>query len=188
MADEKRYTAEQLAERAGVSLRTVRYYVQEELIDRPLARGPGAHFTVKHLLQLKRCKLLQDWGFDLETIRDKSGSFQSILDGFATDAHYLRDGATLRAIFHAMGHEPGPGLSAKQAEALRAAVQKLRGKQVRPALEKKSAKEIIPMADGIDLVVDRRAYEIPSPKSLVDIALQVRKAFDPLKKDDDEDE
>jgi hypothetical protein len=59
---------------------------------------------------------------------------------------------------------------------------------VRPVLEKKSAKEIIPMADGIDLVVDRRAYEIPSPKSLVDIALQVRKAFDPLKKDDDEDE
>ena len=82
MADDNRYTAEQLAALAGVSLRTVRYYVQEELIDRPLARGPGAHFTEKHLAQLKRCKLLQDWGFDLETIRDKAGSFQSILDGF----------------------------------------------------------------------------------------------------------
>ena len=92
---------------AGVSLRTVRYYVQEELVDRPLARGPGAHFTDLHLRQLKRCKLLQDWGFDLETIRDKAGSFQSILDGFAGDAMYARDGASIRAIFQALGHEPG---------------------------------------------------------------------------------
>ena len=38
------------------------------------------------------------------------------------------------------------------------------------------------MADGIDLVIDRAAYDIPSPKALVDIALAVRKAFDPLRK------
>ena len=187
MADEIRYTAEQLAALAGISLRTVRYYVQEELIDRPLARGPGAHFTDKHLAQLKRCKLLQDWGFDLETIRDKAGSFQSILDGFSVDASYGRDGAAIRQIFQALGHEPGShGFTPKQAEALKAAVQKLRGKTSRPATGMKSRKEIIPMADGIDLVVDRSAYDIPSPKVLVDIALQVRKAFDPLKRDDDD--
>lgn len=186
-----RYTAEQLAALAGVSLRTVRYYVQEELIDRPLARGPGAHFTDEHLRQLKRCKLLQDWGFDLETIRDKAGSFQSILDGFTVDATYLRDGASLRAVFQALGHEQGragaSGLTAKQAEALRAVIEKMRGKRTKPMPEKTSGREVIPMADGIDLVVDRSAYTIPSPKALVDIALQVRKAFDPLRREDDED-
>lgn len=190
MVDDNRYTAEQLATLAGVSLRTVRYYVQEELIDRPLARGPGAHFTEKHLAQLKRCKLLQDWGFDLETIRDKAGSFQSILEGFSVDASYGRDGATIRQIFQALGHEPGSGgFTSKQAEAMKAAVQKMRGKTARAAPKGpsgKSGKEVIPMADGIDLVVDRAAYDIPSPKALVDIALQVRKAFDPLKRDDDD--
>ena len=42
------------------------------------------------------------------------------------------------------------------------------------------------MANGIDLVVDKDAYDIPSPKLLVDIALAVRKAFDPVKKRDDD--
>lgn len=187
MADDNRYTAEQLAALAGVSLRTVRYYVQEELIDRPLARGPGAHFTDLHLRQLKRCKLLQDWGFDLETIRDKAGSFQSILDGFAGDAMYARDGASIRAIFQALGHEPGSSLTQKQAEAVKSAMQKMRGKPSRPAPEKTPGREVIPMADGVDLVVNRARYDIPSPKALVDIALQVRKAFDPLKRDDEEE-
>src|SRR5262245_7422924 len=190
MADEKRYTAEQLAAAAGVSLRTVRYYVQEELIERPLARGPGAHFTDTHLRQLKRCKLLQDWGFDLETIRDKASSFQSILGGFAADADHLHKGARLRALFAAMGGEPGAGLTPKQAEAIRATVRRLRGKSDRtePQGETTSRLERIPMADGIELIVDKASYDMPSPKALVDIALLIRKSFDPLKKRDDDDD
>ncbi|MFT3724210.1 MAG: MerR family transcriptional regulator [Hyphomonadaceae bacterium] len=184
--DEKRYTAEQLAALAGVSLRTVRYYVQEELIDRPLARGPGAHFTDVHLRQLKRCKLLQDWGFDLETIRDKSESFQSILDGYAIDANFMSHGATLRALFGSPGNEP-TGLTAKQTDAVKAAVQRLRGKTAKP-LETKFANEIVPLADGIDLVIDRTRYDIPSPKDLVEIALLVRKSFDPLRRRDEDDD
>jgi DNA-binding transcriptional MerR regulator len=186
MASDDRYTAEQLAQLAGVTLRTVRYYVQEELIDRPLARGPGAHFTDKHLSQLKRCKVLQDWGFDLETIRDKSQSFQGIIDGFAIDSHYLRDGSLLREIFQAVGGEPGGRLSPKQAEAFRTAVTRLRGKTAKPS-PPKAGKETIPMADGVDLVVDLSTYDMPSPKTLVDIALLVRKSFDPMKRDEDDE-
>lgn len=190
MADETRYryTAEQLAQLAGVSLRTVRYYVQEELIDRPLARGPGAHFTDRHLSQLNRCKMLQDWGFDLETIRDRSESFQDILDGFAVTGDAQRYGALIREIFQTIGGEPGKALSPKQADAFRVAVERLRGKRTKPASQPKGEKEIIPMADGVDLVVDRTAYDIPSPKALVDIALLVRKSFDPLKKTDGEED
>jgi DNA-binding transcriptional MerR regulator len=187
MVDEKRYTAEQLAQLAGVSLRTVRYYVQEELIDRPLARGPGAHFTDAHLSQLKRCKLLQDWGFDLETIRDRSASFQGILEGFHVDASYLGKSTMIREMFKTLGDEPGQRLTPKQAEAFKKVVQGLRGKQTKPAPEKKTGKEIIPMADGIDLVIDRSAYDMPSPKALVDIALLIRKSFDSRRKDDDDE-
>jgi len=185
MADQDRYTAEQLAQLAGVSLRTVRYYVQEELIDRPLARGPGAHFTEKHLAQLKRCKLLQDWGFDLETIRDRSASFQGILEGFPIDTHVGRDGALLREMFRAIEGEPGGAFTPKQAADIRAMVQRMRGQPAKPASP--AGREVIPMADGVDLVVDRSAYDVPSPKALVDIALLVRKAFDPMKKRDDEE-
>lgn len=187
MGDGKRYTAEQLAQLAGVSLRTVRYYVQEELIDRPLARGPGAHFTDAHLSQLNRCKLLQDWGFDLETIRDRSGSFQSIIEGFTADESRFGDAGIVREIFKAMGGEPGERLSPKQADALKATVAQMRGRRTPPVSTDKTGKEVIPMADGIDLVIDRASHDIPSPKALVDIALLIRKSFAPRRKDGDDE-
>jgi DNA-binding transcriptional MerR regulator len=67
------YTAETLAFRAGLPLRTVRYYVQEGLIDPPLGRGPGAHFTDHHLAQLQQARTLQNSGFSLEAIRERRG-------------------------------------------------------------------------------------------------------------------
>ncbi len=54
MAGAGKYTAETLAFRAGVPLRTVRFYVQEKLIDPPLGRGRGAHFTDFTEAQLQR--------------------------------------------------------------------------------------------------------------------------------------
>lgn len=184
MAKDDRYTAEQLAQLGGVTLRTVRYYVQEGLIDRPEARGPGAHFTDKHLRQLKRCQLLQDWGFDLETIRDKASNFQGILDGFAGDTGGL-DRTTLRAVLQAMSGDEST-LTRTHAAAVRAIAQRMRGKTQKT--EPKTGAERIPMAEGIDLVVDRSAYGMPSPKDLVDIALLIRKTFDAVKKPGDDDD
>lgn len=180
MAEDKRYTAEQLATLGGVTLRTVRYYVQEELIDRPLARGPGAHFTDHHLRQLRRCKLLQDWGFDLETIRDDSDSLRAILESLPLPDDPIRTGAILRSL---SGEGPST-LTPNQTARLKAAMQSLRGKPQK--LETKATTEVIPMADGIDLVVDKARYAMPSPKELVDIALLVRKIFDANKKPDDD--
>jgi DNA-binding transcriptional MerR regulator len=189
MADDNRYTAEQLAQLGGVTLRTVRYYVQEGLIDRPEARGPGGHFTDKHLRQLKRCQLLQDWGFDLETIRDKASNFQGILDGFAGDSGGL-DRTTLRAVLQAMTGDESQ-LTRTHAAALRAIAAHYRNKGLAKAglkPERKSSTERIPMAEGIDLVIDKTAYGMPSPKELVDIALLIRKTFDAVKKPDEDDD
>jgi DNA-binding transcriptional MerR regulator len=189
---DNRYTAEQLAQLSGATLRTVRYYVQEGLIDRPEARGPGAHFTDRHLRQLKRCQLLQDWGFDLETIRDKASSFQGILDGFAGDTGGL-DRTMLRAVLQAMTGDESQ-LTRQHAAAVRAVTEHYRKKGLvkpEPRSERKSSTERIPMADGIDLVVDKSVYGMPSPKELVDIALLIRKTFDAVKKlskDEDDDD
>lgn len=64
------YTASDLASRAGVSERTVRYYVVEGLLPAPAGRGRGAHYGAGHLTRLKLIRAIQQAGNDLETIRE----------------------------------------------------------------------------------------------------------------------
>jgi DNA-binding transcriptional MerR regulator len=73
MASAGSYTAEDLSFRAGVPLRTVRFHLQEKLIDPPLGRGRGAHFTDHHLAQLQQARTLQNAGFSLDDIRERRG-------------------------------------------------------------------------------------------------------------------
>ena len=68
-----------LADRAGVSIRTVRYYIQQGLIPKPEARGPGAHYTEEHLHRLLLIKRLQKEHLPLAEIRRaiESGAAES---------------------------------------------------------------------------------------------------------------
>jgi DNA-binding transcriptional MerR regulator len=59
----------ELASRAGVSTRTVRYYIQQGLLQEPEARGPGAHYTEEHLDRLLLIKRLQKEHLPLAEIR-----------------------------------------------------------------------------------------------------------------------
>jgi DNA-binding transcriptional MerR regulator len=74
-----RHTAEDLARLAGLTPRTVRYYVAEKLIDPPLGRGRGAHFDDRHLAQLRRVRLLQASGLDLPGIRAHLAELREVL-------------------------------------------------------------------------------------------------------------
>ncbi len=58
-----------LAEAAGVSRRTVRFYVQGELLEPPVGLGRGAHYTEAHLARLMQIKSWQEQGVPLEAIR-----------------------------------------------------------------------------------------------------------------------
>ena len=49
----------ELSARADVSVRTIRYYIQQGLIPSPESRGPGAHYTAEHLDRLRLIKRLQ---------------------------------------------------------------------------------------------------------------------------------
>lgn len=146
------FTAEQLAFRAGVPLRTVRFYVQEKLIDPPLGRGPGAHFTQHHLVQLQQARVLQNAGYSLQAIRERGADLNL---GLWAMQYYEQLWRTRRE----------PAEAATEADDAPAEGE----------LDPVTAFRI-PMADGVELLVDpdRR---LPSPKQLVDLALTIRKLF-----------
>jgi Ca-activated chloride channel family protein len=64
------YTAKDLALRAGVSERTVRFYLEQGLLPAAGGRGRGAHFREGHLTRLKLIIAMQQSSNDLDTIRD----------------------------------------------------------------------------------------------------------------------
>ena len=66
--DEARYGIEELADRAGVSRRTVRYYVQRGLLPAPTGLGRGKHYTERHLARLVQVRDLQEGGVGLAEI------------------------------------------------------------------------------------------------------------------------
>lgn len=66
------YSIGALAEAAGVSRRTVRFYVQRGLLAPPEGLGRGAHYTDDHLASLLQIKGWQEQGVPLEQIRWRS--------------------------------------------------------------------------------------------------------------------
>lgn len=59
---------EELAERAGVSPRTVRYYIQRGLLTPPAFRGAGTSYGEEHLTALRAIKKLQEAYWPLDAI------------------------------------------------------------------------------------------------------------------------
>jgi DNA-binding transcriptional MerR regulator len=65
------YGPEELAERAGVSRRTVRYYVQRGLLPAPQGLGRGKHYGASHLARLIHIRDLQEQGVALEQVAER---------------------------------------------------------------------------------------------------------------------
>ena len=70
---DSRYAIGELSALAGVSRRTVRYYVQEGLLPSPLGVGRGRHYGRPHLDRLLEVKAQQEAGLSLEEIRARRG-------------------------------------------------------------------------------------------------------------------
>ncbi len=68
--NEHSFTLNELAALADLPRRTVRYYIQIELIDRPKGLGRGSHYTAHHLEQLLEVRKWQRAGLSLERIRE----------------------------------------------------------------------------------------------------------------------
>ena len=67
--DERKYTIEDLQELSGFSRRTIRYYIQEGLLDPPAGRGRGGFYFDSHLERLRQIKALQEDGLRLSQIQ-----------------------------------------------------------------------------------------------------------------------
>ena len=67
---EQLFTLDELAGLVDLPRRTVRYYIQIELIDRPEGVGRGAHYRKRHLEQLIEVRKWQQAGLSLERIRE----------------------------------------------------------------------------------------------------------------------
>src|SRR5688572_1976162 len=65
----KEWKLSELAEAAGVSPRTVRYYVQRGLLSAPPFKGPDTVYGEEHLLRLKAIRVLQARFLPLDAIQ-----------------------------------------------------------------------------------------------------------------------
>jgi DNA-binding transcriptional MerR regulator len=68
---EARYGIEELAALGGVTRRTVRYYVQQDLLPVPFGVGRGRHYGPQHLAQLQAVKGFQEQGLSLDEVRQE---------------------------------------------------------------------------------------------------------------------
>ncbi len=69
-ADTERYSLDELASLAGVTARTVRYYIAQGLLERPVGEKRGAHYLRSHLERLLQVRRWSDAGLSLERIRE----------------------------------------------------------------------------------------------------------------------
>ena len=65
---ETKFSLDDLCKLTDFSTRTVRYYMQLELVDRPIGETRAAHYTQKHLDQLILIKRLTESGISLERV------------------------------------------------------------------------------------------------------------------------
>lgn len=62
------YTINELSELTGFPRRTIRYYIQEGLLDPPAGRGRGGFYNDSHMSKLLTIKALQERGLSLAAI------------------------------------------------------------------------------------------------------------------------
>jgi len=80
MNTETRYSIDELAALAELPRRTVRYYLQQGLLDRPIGEKRAAYYTTHHLEQLLTIRKWQHAGLSLERIREiLAGAAETVL-------------------------------------------------------------------------------------------------------------
>lgn len=70
MNSAKTFTLDEIAQLAELPRRTVRYYIQTGLVDRPKGIGKGAYYTQHHVEQLLLIRKWQLAGLSLERISE----------------------------------------------------------------------------------------------------------------------
>lgn len=87
----KKYTIEEISILTGFSRRTIRYYIQENIIKPPSGRGRGGFYYNSHLSDLLKIRSLQEKGLNLSFIKDiLKGTEQAVKEDSQIYARDLR--------------------------------------------------------------------------------------------------
>ena len=87
----KKYTIEEISILTGFSRRTIRYYIQENIIEPPSGRGRGGFYYNSHLSDLLKIRSLQEKGLNLSFIKDiLKGTEQAVKEDSQIYARDLR--------------------------------------------------------------------------------------------------
>lgn len=65
-----RFTMEELVDASGISDRTIRYYIEQGLLQHARGRGRSSYYTTEHLERLARIANLRDRGLSLAEIQE----------------------------------------------------------------------------------------------------------------------
>ncbi|MBI4332847.1 MAG: MerR family transcriptional regulator [Chloroflexi bacterium] len=83
----RQYTIDQLSELTGYKRRTIRYYIQQGILQPPAGRGRGGFYYDSHLKQLRDIRAQQDKGLGLAEIIPL---LKTDLSGETTPARVIR--------------------------------------------------------------------------------------------------
>ena len=90
------YNIETLAQMTGLTRRSIRYYVQRELIPKPEGGGRGHYYTDEHLRRIEIIKKWQAQGVPLEKMKEllAQGKTEYVVRESAAEYHALRSSTT----------------------------------------------------------------------------------------------
>ena len=166
------YGIDELAERAGVSRRTVRYYVQQGLLAAPRGFGRGKHYTAAHLETLIRIRTMQEGGTPLALIAKVLGDKAR---GETSSDTTARDAA---AAASSTGADDDKSRGAYAAEAIDEAIDEAIGEAINAAAAAASIGEPtlwthIQLADDVLLQVRDRLLSEQQRRALVEAVRQI---------------
>jgi DNA-binding transcriptional MerR regulator len=75
-----KYTLTELAEKSGVTARTIRYYISQGLMDGAIKSGKDSYYLPSHLKRLQVIQVNKEAGDTLEQIKIKLGLVQPTMN------------------------------------------------------------------------------------------------------------
>ena len=170
----------ELADRAGVTPRTIRFYVQQGLLPSPGQTGPGAKYGLGYLARLRLIRRLQREHLPLAEIRKCLAGLDEAAVEAALESAETTPASAVDYVRTVLGGAPAPGRTtgspASAAPALSAVPSQSIGPLRKPASDR-SQWQRITLTDDIELHV-RRPLSRDANRRLERLLEQARRIFE----------
>lgn len=140
---ENRYSLDELSRLTSIPKRTIRFYMQTELVPRPFGEKRGAWYSGRHLEELLRVQRLASEGFSLERIRQLKDEEEGRAPGAAAPGTVsVRSHVALARGVELVIDAAAAGLTAEEARELaRRSIEAMKAIEASRGTGKKAGKE-----------------------------------------------